>query len=55
MWYNAIPSFVPMNVNMYYMYYSRIKGPDPLIFRRKEGYAIGVIQPKPMPTIERLV
>ncbi len=43
MWYNAIPSFVTMNVNMYYMYYSGIKGPDPLIFRRKEGYAIGVI------------
>jgi hypothetical protein len=49
MWYNVILSFVPMNPNMYY---SEIKGLDPLIFGRKEGYAIGVIQPKPMPTIE---
>jgi hypothetical protein len=55
MWYNAIPYFVPMNPNMYYMYYSKIKRPNPLISRIKEGYAVGVTRPEPMPTIERLM
>ncbi len=40
MWYNIIPPFVPMDPNMYSMYYSRIKGLDPLIFKRKEKYII---------------
>jgi len=44
-----------MNPNMYSMYYSRIKGPDPLISRRKEGYVVGVTQLKPVPPIEQLV
>jgi hypothetical protein len=37
------------------MYYSGIKGPEPLIFRRKKGYVIGVTQPKQVPPIEQLV
>jgi hypothetical protein len=45
MWYNVVPSFVPMDFNMYSMYYSRIKGLDPLIFTKKKGYATNVIQP----------
>ncbi len=44
MWYNTIPSFVPMDFNMYFAYYSRIKGHDPLISRRKERYAIHTTQ-----------
>jgi hypothetical protein len=36
-WYNTIPSFVPMDPNMYSMYYSRIKGLDSLIYGRKKG------------------
>jgi hypothetical protein len=31
------------------MYSSGIKGPDPLIFKKKKGYATGVIQPKLVP------
>jgi hypothetical protein len=34
------------------MYYSRIKGPDPLIFGRNKGYATDVIQPKLVPHVE---
>jgi hypothetical protein len=41
MWYNTLPSFVPMDFNMYSMYYLGIKGHDPLISRRRKGYAIG--------------
>ncbi len=36
MWYNIVPSFVPMDLNMYFMYYSGIKGLDPLIFRKRK-------------------
>jgi hypothetical protein len=36
MLYNTIPSFVFMDPNMYAMYYTRIKGLDPLISRRKK-------------------
>ncbi len=36
MWYNSIPSFVPMDHNMYLMYYSKIKGSYPFIFGKKE-------------------
>ncbi len=39
MWYNIVPPFVPMDPNMYSVYYSKIKGPNPLIFGRKERYA----------------
>jgi len=46
MWYNTIPSFIPMDINMYSTYYSRIKGPDPLIFGRSKRYAVDVIQLK---------
>jgi hypothetical protein len=45
MWYNTIPSFVPMDPNMYSMYYLGIKGLDPLTFGRKKGYATSVTQP----------
>jgi hypothetical protein len=55
MWYNTIPSFVPMDPNMYSMYYLGIKGLDPLISGRKKGYATNVIEPKLMPPIEQLV
>jgi hypothetical protein len=48
MWFNTVPSFVPMDLNMYTMYYLGIKGPDPMIFRRKEGYATNVIQLEPI-------
>ncbi len=41
MWYNTILFFVPMDPNMYFAYYSRIEGLDPLIFGRKDKYAIG--------------
>jgi len=44
-----------MDPNMYSMYYLGIKGLDPLISRRKKGYAIGVTQPERMPHIEQLV
>jgi hypothetical protein len=54
MWYNTTPSFVPMDPNMYSMYYLGIKGPSPLIFGKKEN-VINVIQPKQVPPIEKLV
>jgi hypothetical protein len=38
MWYTIVPPFVPMDPNMYFMYYSGIKGFDPLLFGRKEKY-----------------
>jgi hypothetical protein len=34
------------------MYYSRIKGLDPLIFGRKDNYAYDTTQVEPMPFIE---
>jgi hypothetical protein len=52
MWYTTIPSFVPMDPNMHFMYYSGIKGPYPLISRRNKGYATNVTQPKLVPPIE---
>ncbi len=36
MCYNIVPFFLPMDFNVYSMYYSRIKGPDPLISGRKK-------------------
>jgi hypothetical protein len=52
MWYNTIPSFVPMDPNMYSTYYSRINGHDPLISRKHEKSAIGTIQRELVPPIE---
>jgi hypothetical protein len=52
MWYNTLPPFVPMDPNMYSMYYSRIKGPHPLIYGRKEKYVVGTLQVELMPPIE---
>ncbi len=43
--YNIIPSFVPMDPNMYSKYYLGIKGLVPLTFGRKKGYATSVTQP----------
>ncbi len=54
-WYNSVPSFVLMDPNMYSMHYSKIKGPNPLISRRKKGYVIDVIQLKQVPHVEQLV
>jgi hypothetical protein len=36
MWYDTVPPFIPMDLNMYSMYYSGIKIHDPLIYGRKE-------------------
>jgi len=55
MWYNTIPSFVPMDLNMYSMYYSRINKPNPLLSKRKKGYVVDVTQLKRVPYIEQLV
>jgi hypothetical protein len=55
MWYNIVPSFVPMDPNVYSMYYLGIKGLYPLISRGKKGDAIDVTQPKLVPPIEQLV
>jgi len=55
MWYNTIPSFLLMDLNMYSMYDLGIKGLDPLIFRRKKGCAANVIQLELMPFIEQLM
>jgi hypothetical protein len=55
MWYNIVPCFIAMDTNMYSMYYSRIKGLNPLIFRRMKGYAIGATQPDTMALVEQLV
>ncbi len=40
-WYSNIPSFVPMDLNMYSMYYP-IKRPYPLIFGRNKGYVVDI-------------
>jgi hypothetical protein len=55
MWYNIVPSFVPMDPNLYPMYYLVIKRPDPLISRRKKGFAVYVAQPQQAPLVEQLV
>jgi hypothetical protein len=54
MWYNTIPPFVPMDPNMYFVYYSRINGHDPLIFGRNESYAIVITQTQLMALVEPL-
>jgi len=43
-----------MDPNIYSMYYSKIKGLDPLIFKRKEIYAVGITKAKLVPPIEQL-
>jgi hypothetical protein len=43
-----------MDPNMYSMYYFGIKGPNPLISRRKERYASDTTQIKLMPLVEQL-
>jgi hypothetical protein len=53
MWYSIVPSFVPMDLSMYFMYYSGIKGFDLLSFGRKNGYVVDVTQP--VPHVEQLV
>jgi hypothetical protein len=53
MWYNTIPSFIPMDPNMYSSYYFGIKGPDPLIFRRKEIHVVGTFQIELVPLVEQ--
>jgi hypothetical protein len=53
MWYNTLPSFIPMDLNMFFLYYSRIKGLDPLIFGRKERHVVGIIQSKLVPLVEQ--
>jgi hypothetical protein len=52
MWYNRLPPFVPMDPNMYFMYYYGIKGPNPLISGRKEKYVANITRTKLMPLIE---
>jgi hypothetical protein len=43
MWYNILPSFVPMDLYMYPTYYFEIKGPNPLIVGKKKGYVIPIL------------
>jgi hypothetical protein len=54
MWYNTTPSFVPIDPNMYFLYYYGIKGLDPLIFGIKERHIVGTIQLKLVPLVEQL-
>jgi hypothetical protein len=54
MWYNIIPAFIPMDPNMYSIYYFGIKGLNPFISKKRERYAVGITQAKPMPPIEQL-
>jgi hypothetical protein len=42
MWYNIVPPFVPMDPNMYSLYYFGIKEPDSLTFGRKEKYVTNI-------------
>jgi hypothetical protein len=54
MWYSLVPPFIPMDPNMYSMYYSEIKRLDPWIFGRRERYEDNTTQVKPMPPIKQL-
>jgi hypothetical protein len=54
MWYNILPPFVPMDPNLYSIYYFGIKKLDSLIFGRKERYATSTTQTKSMPPVEQL-
>ncbi len=52
MWYNIVPSFLLMDFNMYSMYYSIIKGPNPLIFGKRKEYVVNVTQLEQVPHVE---
>jgi len=52
MWYITIPPLIPIDPNMYSIYYSGIKGFDPLISRKKEKYASDTTQAQSVPPIE---
>jgi hypothetical protein len=52
MGFNIVPPFIPMDLNMYFMYYFIIKGLDPLISKRRERYASKTTQVKPVPFVE---
>jgi hypothetical protein len=54
MWYNTIPPFMPMDPNMYSMYYYGIKGPDLLISKIKEKYLSNITQAELVPPVEQL-
>jgi hypothetical protein len=54
MWYNTIPPFIPIDLNMYSMYYFGTKGLDPLIFGIKEKYAFNTTYAKLVPHFEQL-
>jgi hypothetical protein len=44
MWYSVVPPFIPVDLNMYSMYYYGIKRPGPLIL--DEGRDMKTILPK---------
>jgi hypothetical protein len=54
MWYNILPPFVPMDPNMYSMYYFGMKRHNPLIFGKHERYAINITQLESVPPIEQM-
>jgi len=47
MWYNVIPSFVPLDPNLYPTYPTRTKGFDFLIFKNYIGYVPRNVYPIP--------
>jgi hypothetical protein len=52
MWYNTLPPFVAMDLNMYPTYYSRIKSLDPSIVGRKKGHVDSLNQLKSISLVE---
>jgi len=52
MWYITIPPLIPIDLNMYSIYYFRMKGFDPLIFGKKEKYASNTTQAQSVPPME---
>lgn len=45
MWYNIIPPFMPLNLNLYPVYPTETKGLDLLIIRNYVGYVHGYVYP----------
>jgi hypothetical protein len=45
MWYNIIPPFVPLNLNLYPTYPTGTKGLDFLIFRNYTSYVLKNVYP----------
>ncbi len=43
MWYNVIPPFVPLDLNLYPTYQTRAKGFDYLIFKNYTSYVHGSV------------